>query len=262
MKATVLRTSIIFAGLFVFSGFGQLAQAAMKFEMVVTGESPYPLLDRKDLSLNTGGGKGVLISPRWAMTGSHCITSRKQKAGKVTVIFPGPKGKKIKVKVTKVLRHKSKDIALLQLARAVKPAERMPVLLLREKVLGKFPMKKCAGNAAWRNIPAVGKKDNFAVPNKKDRKGIAGTSGSPWLMHSKTVGDVLIGVTHGSGRAPSVAWVSRWIQETVNKNGGAKLVWATAEQARGKNKVPRLNDQVPRKFQVPTTAHYSPTFLK
>ena len=53
-------------------------------------------------------------------------------------------------------------------------------------------------------------------------------------MHSKTVADVLIGVTHGSGRAPSVAWVSRWIQETVNKNGGAKLVWATANQARGK----------------------------
>ena len=132
MKATVLRTSIIFAGLFVFSGFGLPAQAAVKFEMVVTGKSPYPLLDRKDLSLNTGGGKGVLISPRWAMTASHCITSRKQKAGKVTVIFPGPKGKKIKVKVTKVLRHKSKDIALLQLARAVKPAERMPVLLLRE----------------------------------------------------------------------------------------------------------------------------------
>ena len=207
MKATVLRTSIIFAGLFVFSGFGQPAQAAVKFEMVVTGKSPYPLLDRKDLSLNTGGGKGVLISPRWAMTASHCITSRKQKAGKVTVIFPGPKGKKIKV--TKVLRHKSKDIVLLQLARAVKPTERMPVLLLCEKVLGKFPMKKCADNAAWRN--------------KKDRKGIAGTSGSPWLMHSKTVGDVLIGVTHGSDRAPSVAWMSRWIQETVNKNGGTKL---------------------------------------
>ena len=30
--------------------------------MVVTGESPYPLNDRNDLSLNTGGGKGVLIS--------------------------------------------------------------------------------------------------------------------------------------------------------------------------------------------------------
>ena len=50
MKATVLRTSIILAGLFVFSGFGQPAKAAEKFEMVVTGKSPYPLVDRKDLS--------------------------------------------------------------------------------------------------------------------------------------------------------------------------------------------------------------------
>ena len=48
----------------------------MKFEMVVTGKSPYALADRKDLSLNTGGGKGIWISPRWAMTASHCITSR------------------------------------------------------------------------------------------------------------------------------------------------------------------------------------------
>jgi hypothetical protein len=236
MKAAFHWSATLLSCLFVVPPLfaGVPGEEAVKFEMVVTGKSPYPLADRKDLSLNTGGGKGILISPRWAMTASHCITWRKQKAGKVTINFPGPKGKKITVKVTKVLRHKSKDIALLQLARAVKPEERVPVLLLREKVLGKFPMKKCSGNAAWRDIPAVGKNDNFAVPNKKDRKGIAGTSGSPWLMHSKTVGDVLIGVTHGSGRAPSVAWVSRWIQETVNKNGGAKLAWATANQARGK----------------------------
>ena len=206
----------------------------VNYTIVVTGKSPYPLADRKDLSLNTGGGKGVIIAPGWAMTASHCITWRKQKAGQVKVSFPGANGKGVNIKVTKVLRHKSKDIALLKLARPVKPEERMPVLLLREKVLGKIAMKKVAGNGVWRGIPAVGKNDNFAVPNKKERKGKAGTSGGPWLMHSKTVGDVLIGVTRGSGRAPSVAWVSRWIQETVNANGGGKLVWATADQARGK----------------------------
>ncbi len=211
------------------------ANPPVQFQMVVTGKSPYPLNDRKDLSLNTGGGKGVLIAPGWAMTAAHCITWRKQKAGQVKVSFPGANGKGVNIKVVKVLRHKSKDVALLKLARPVKPEERMPVLLLREKVLGKIPMKKVAGNMAWRGIPAVGKKDNFSVPNKKERKGKAGTSGSPWLLHSKTVGDVLIAVTHGGGRAPSVAWVSRWVQEAVNANGGGKLVWATAEQARGKN---------------------------
>ncbi len=218
----------------IFAEVPAAPKAPVKYEMVVSGKSPYLMADRKDLSLNTGGGKGVLIAPGWAMTASHCITSRAQKGGKVGIIFPGPKGKIIKVKVAKVFRAGHKDIALLKLARAVKPEERVPVLLLRDAVLGKINMKKVAGNAVWRDIPARGKKDNLNVPNKKDRKGKAGTSGAPWLLHSKTVGDVLIGITHGGGRAPQVAFVSRWIQETVDKNGGGKLVWATSDQARGK----------------------------
>ena len=239
MNTIFVHLAVVCSGLIfnqsVFATDPAAPKLPLNYTMVVTDKSPYPLDDRKDLSLNTGGGKGVLIAPGWAMTASHCITSRKQKAGQVKASFPGVNGNGVNIKVVKVLRHKSKDVALLKLARAVKPEECMPVLLLREKVLGKIKMKKCAGNAAWRNIPAVGKKDNFAVPNKKERKGKAGTSGSPWLMHSKTVGDVLIVVTHGSGRAPSTAWMSRWILETVNANGGGKLVWATAGQARGKN---------------------------
>ena len=217
--------------------FGAEPVGPVKFEMVLEGKSPYPLADRKNLSLNCGGGKGVLISPRWVMTASHCITSRKQKAGQVKVSFPGANRKKVNIRVDKVVRHKSKDIALLHLVRPVKPAERRPVLLLRETLLvqdGKLKMKKVAGNAAWRGIPAVGKKDNLSVPNKKDRKGKAGTSGSPWLLHSPKVGDILIGVTHGSGLAPQVAWVSKWIQQSVQAHGKDRLVWATKKQALNK----------------------------
>ena len=206
----------------------------VKFEMVATDQSPYSMNDRRDLSLNTGGGKGVLIAPQWVMTASHCITWSKQKAGKVNVRFTVSKGKSAQIGVNKVIRHKSKDIALLRLVRPVKPAERQPVLLLRGPLQGRLKIKKVAGGMAWSNIPAVGKKDKFTVPNKRDRRGKAGTSGSPWLLHSKTVGDVLVGVTHGGGRAPSVGWVSRWIQESVDANGGGRLVWATADQARGK----------------------------
>ena len=95
-------------------------------------------------------------------------------------------------------------------------------------------MKKVAGGMTWRNIPAVGKKDNFVVPNKKARRGKAGSSGSPWLIHSKTVGTYSSPSRTEAVELPSVAWVSRWILDTVNANGGGRLVWATTEQARGK----------------------------
>ena len=131
--------------------------SAPRFEMVVTGESPYPLNDRNDLSLNTGGGKGVLISPRWVLTASHCITSSKQKAGKVNVRFTVSRQGSANWH-DKVIRHKTKDIALLRLVRPVKPKERKPVLLLRQTMLGKVSMKKVAGGMTWRNIPAVGKR--------------------------------------------------------------------------------------------------------
>lgn len=206
----------------------------LKFEMVIEGKSPYPLNDRKDLSLNTGGGKGVLISPRWVMTASHCITSRKQKAGKVNIRFTIAKGKSAQIRVDKVIRHKSKDLALLHLVRPVKAKEQMPVLLLRETLSGPVRYKKVAGNLTWRNIPAIGKKDNLVVRKKTDRKGKAGTSGSPWILHSSKVGDVLIGITRGGGRAPQVAFVSRWIQETVQKHDPDRLVWATRKQALAK----------------------------
>ena len=232
---TAITVYLLTNSLMVLSGSAQgPSPAQIKFEMVVEGQSPYLLNDRKDLSINTGGGKGVLISPRWAMTASHCITSSKQKAGKVNIRFTVAKGKSAQIRVDKVIRHKSKDIALLHLVRPVKAKEQMPVLLLRETLSGPVKYKKVAGNLTWRNIPAIGKKDNLVVRKKTDRKGEAGTSGSPWVLHSSKVGDVLIGITHGGGRAPQVAFVSRWIQETVQKHDPDRLVWATRKQALAK----------------------------
>ncbi len=206
------------------------------FTMVAAGESPYPLNDRKNLSVNCGGGKGVLISPHWVLTASHCITSRKAKSGDVKVRFTTSKRKPATIGVNKVLRHKTKDLALLRLVRPVKKEDRPAVLLLRQKINredGKVSIKKVAGNEIWRDIPALGGSDNLRVPKKEDRRGKAGSSGGPWLIHSKEVGDVLVGITHGGGFAPQVAYAATWIQESVSKHSNDQLIWATKKQTLG-----------------------------
>merc|ERR550525_293145 len=115
--------------------------------MVVTGSSPYPTGDRARLSVSAGGGKGVLISPRWVLTASHCITASKAKSGSL-IQFGGDNGRTVKVGVDKVLRHPTKDLALLRLKRLVKKAEREPVLLLRQSLVkkdGQVKIKKVLG---------------------------------------------------------------------------------------------------------------------
>lgn len=205
----------------------------MRFQIVVTGQSPFPTSDRNNLSVNCGGGKGVLISPHWVLTASDCITSKKQKNGQVKVRFTGLNRKAVQIRVNRVIRHPSKDLALLQLTRPVKSTERPGLLPLRERLVRgdeKLRIKKVTGNMAWRGIPAVGKGDNLTVPNKKDRKGKAGSSGSPWVIHSTQVGDVLVGITHGGGRAPQVAFVARWLQQSVATYSSDQLMWASKAQ--------------------------------
>ena len=80
----------------------------------------------------------------------------------------------------------------------------------------------------------MGGTDNLRVPKKEDRRGKAGSSGGPWLIHSDEVGDVLVGITHGGGFAPQVAYAAKWIQESVSKHSKDRLIWATKKQTLGR----------------------------
>lgn len=198
---------------------------------------PYSTDDREDLSLQCGGGKGVLIAPNWALTASHCIGSKLEKKGDVSVRFKLPDGHHRVVKVDRVLRHAYKDLALLRLERRVEPQEREPIILIRDALKpsdayfqnNRVPIKKVAGNAAWRGIPALPRNDHLFIPEKKHRRGKAGTSGSPWVIHTPSLGDVLVGITHGSGRSPQIGYCSKWIENSVRQNSDNRIIWATKQ---------------------------------
>lgn len=208
----------------------------LRFRIADPAALEFPKKPRSDLSVHIGGGKGVIIAPHWVMTASHCISTRRQ--GVVPVRYVDDKGKKRTVMSDKVIKAGVVDISLVRL---VKPAHgREPILLLKDglpvmkKNADPYFLKKVSGNNVWTDIPArVSRRsrgERFYV-SKPHRRGKAGSSGSPWVIHSPMVGDVLVGVTHGTGRIPQVGKISHWILKTVSELSDDTLTWATREQA-------------------------------
>ena len=92
------------------------------------------------------------------------------------------------------------------------------------KVIIRFP------NADGKVMKIIGKKDNLRVTDKSESRGKAETSGGPWVFHPPEIGDVLIGVTHGGGRAPQVAYAAQWLEHSVRKVSNDELLWARTNQ--------------------------------
>ena len=211
-------------------------QEGEPFQIVDEGALPYPRQNRTSYALSIGGGKGALVSPSWVLSASHCVTSRDQAARNVKVKYRDNQGKNRSSKGVDVFRHPWKDLVLVRLEEPINASFRTPVILLRDPFKpahGTIRIKKVsAPKTTYWNIPArvsSRNKDRFYV-SPSMRQGPAGTSGSPWLINTLAVGDVAVGVTHGSGRAPQIGSYSRWINETVNANSDEMLWWATLEQ--------------------------------
>ncbi len=207
-------------------------EPGQKFPIVDPQRLPHPVDSRKNYSFWIGGGRGVLVAPHWAMTAAHCITSQAEKTGRLSAIVKNQGKKVASRKANLVVRYAGKDVALVRLETPFPVDLLEPPLLLKDTVRGKQPVlvKKVAATMVWTDIPAFGKTDNWFVP-KAARQGKAGTSGSPWLVHSDLVGDVLVGITHGSGRAPQIGYLRNWIADTVAQHSDDALHWATLEQA-------------------------------
>lgn len=193
---------------------------------VTANDNPYSVRERKDYSVNFRAGRGVVVAPNWVLTASHVISSRYNKQPeKVHIRWKkkykeiGKKDKKSYTKALKIYRHPYLDLALVHTVFDLtkqNPA-RNPVLLLKEPLTkkdGKVKIKKVSANMVWRDIPArVARRGNLYV-SKAQRRGKAGTSGAPWLIES-SVGDVLVGITHGTGRAPQVAVAKAWMAKII-----------------------------------------------
>lgn len=202
----------------------------------------HPSAARTDLSVRVGGGQGVLISPHWVMTASHCVPSRRM--GRFTVTYLDSTGTKRRIMSDKVFRSAVTDIALVRLT---EPApHRVPLPLLQEgfgpnENGNTYLLRKVTLSHSWDHIPArVSKKSDgkrFYI-SKKNRKGKAGTSGSPWVLPSECFGEVLVGITHGTGRVPQVGTIWRWIDQTVTENSKDELRWITPQQALKKRPSP------------------------
>lgn len=202
------------------------------FEVVTYETTPYPTTTRTDYSLFKKSCGAVLISKSWAMTAKHCIKSKYfATPWKVKIGAINAQGTYNYKRATNVVRHTSLDLALIKLEAPIVNVN--PLLLLEDMITKKdkhLKMKKVYRQHAWNDIPVrAGKRKNLFV-SKKDRKGKAGTSGSPWVMKS-IAGDVLIGITHGTGRSPQIANATNWIKDTVNKySSGESLYFITKKE--------------------------------
>lgn len=168
--------------------------------------------------------KGVIIAPSWVLTAKHCATQR------LNFVTAGKKSQKKRVE--QKIHFKDADIALLRVEEASFNEERSAQILANALPTShQFTYKKVIHNAQ-KGISKIYDDLILKVKNKKrlkslTPKGKAGSSGAPWVVNTDN-GDVVVGITHGGGRAPQVAQAKKWVNVQVKKwTPNENVKWVT-----------------------------------
>ncbi|HID16345.1 MAG TPA: trypsin-like serine protease, partial [Candidatus Atribacteria bacterium] len=150
--------------------------------------TPYSIKARKDYSVKLSNCGASLIAPSWVITAGHCITRAKQSNPKTIRVRFTSKNKDITFRrATKVYKHKYRDLALIQLKKQAS-YNVQPILLLKDNISpedGYIKIKKVYNQRLYPNITTRStKKSHNLYVSKSERKGKAGSSGSPWVYES------------------------------------------------------------------------------
>ena len=157
--------------------------------------------------------KGVIIAPSWVLTAKHCATQR------LNFVTAGKKNQKKRVE--QKIRFRGADIALLRVKKASFTEDQSAqVLAIPLPTSHQFTYKKVI-HKTNKSMPKIYDELTLKVKNKKRLKsftprGKAGSSGAPWVVNTDK-GDVVVGITHGGGRAPQIAQAKKWIDAQIKK---------------------------------------------